>query len=71
MTVDGSARVDGVSCLAAPDGYDVSLQLICEMVPLPALGARVEAAVRRAATTAGIPVGEVSVHVAELVGGGA
>lgn len=71
VTVDGLARVEGVSCLAAPGGYDLALALICEMVPLPALGAAVEAAVREAAAADGIPVGEVNVHVAGLVGAGA
>lgn len=70
VTVGGGERLEGVICAATTDGgYELSLRLVCELVPLVALGERVKAAVQRAATLVGIGVDSVSVHVAALVGG--
>jgi len=66
VTTDRHEHVDGVMCLAAPGGYDIALRLICDPVPLPALGQHVQTAVRTAARSVGIPVAEISVHIAEL-----
>ena len=57
---DGGERLEGVSCIAAPGGgYDVSLRLVCDLVPLHPLGELVRAAVGRAAATAGIELERV------------
>jgi hypothetical protein len=69
VTVSGDRRIDGVTCLAAAGGgYDVLVNLVCRLVPLPALGDRVRHAVESAGATAGIPVARVSVRVAQVVG---
>ena len=69
VTVGGGRHIEGVRCLAAPGGgYDVSLNLVCRLVPLLALGERVQHAVESAGTTAGIPVASVTVRVAQVVG---
>jgi hypothetical protein len=66
-TGDGE-RLGGVSCIAAPGGgYDVSLRLACDLVPLYPLGERVRAAVGSAAASRDVDLDRVSVHFAELV----
>jgi hypothetical protein len=65
-TVDGE-RLSGVTCIAVPDGgYEVSLCLVAGLVELHPLGQRVQAAVARVASFAGIPLAGVSVHFADL-----
>jgi hypothetical protein len=72
VTLDGAGRVEGVICVAAPEGgYDLSLRLMCAFVSLPALGEAVKAAVRAAAAGSGLAAATVSVHIAEIVGPGA
>jgi pimeloyl-ACP methyl ester carboxylesterase len=68
MTAAGDGeRLEGVTCVAAPGGgYDVSLRLVCDLVALQPLGERVRAAAGKAAAKAGITLGSVSVHVAEI-----
>jgi hypothetical protein len=69
VTVDGGQRVEGVMCMATSgDGYEVSLRLVCALVPLLTLGELVRTAVRRTAALAGIELESVSVHVAALTG---
>ncbi|HTU29723.1 MAG TPA: hypothetical protein VMF07_10100 [Solirubrobacteraceae bacterium] len=68
VTAGGGERVPGVRCLAAPEGgYDVSLRLVCRLVPLPALAERVRAAVVTAATSAGLNAETVTITVADVV----
>lgn len=63
--VSGRERVDGVLCAAsAGGGYDVSLALVCGLVPLHDLAERVKAAVVETATAAGLPLESVSIHIA-------
>jgi len=70
ITVDGDQRLEGVLCVATKDGgYEVTLQLICRLVPLLELGEQVKATVRRTADVAGLPVQSVSVHVVGLIDG--
>lgn len=65
--VSGRERVDGVLCVAtAEDGFDLSLRLVCGLVPLPALGERVRATVRARAAAAGLEAVSVAVHVSEI-----
>jgi hypothetical protein len=60
-------RLDGVTCIAAPDGgYEVSLRLVAGLVALYPLGERVRAAVVRVASFAGISLADVSVHFADV-----
>lgn len=66
VTVGDGQRLAGVMCVASTGGYDVSLRLVCELVPFVELGKSVRTAVRRA--TAGFPLESVSVHVAGLTG---
>jgi hypothetical protein len=67
VTASDRQRVDGVRCVSAVDGgYEVSLRLCCELVPLPALGEAVRAAVARAARSAGITVAEINVCIADV-----
>lgn len=66
--VSGNQRVDGVLCAATADGgFDLSLRLVCALVPLPALGERVRAGVRARAAAAGLPTASVTVHVPAVV----
>ncbi len=70
VTVGGGERLEGVICAATKDGgYEVSLRLVCELVPLLALGERVKAALRQTARATGIALESVSVHVAALTAG--
>lgn len=67
-TAGGDEPVEGVMCVAAPEGgYDVSLRLACLLVPLPALGQRVQSAVEAVGRRAGISVASVSVYIAEVI----
>jgi len=67
MTAAGDGeRLEGVVCVAFLCGYDVSLQLVGELVALQPVGARVRAAVIAAAGGLGVPLARVTVHFAEL-----
>ncbi len=69
ISVGGGERLEGVICAATRSGgYEVSLRLVCELVPLVALGEQVKAAVKRTAAGAGISLDSVDVHVAALAG---
>lgn len=70
ITVGGGERLEGVLCVAAKNGgYDVTLRLVCALVPLLELSEQVKAAVNQTAGRAGIPLESVSVYVAELAAG--
>jgi hypothetical protein len=67
VTAGGGVRVAGVRCLAAPEGgYDVSLRLVCRLMPLPALADRVRAAVVSAAQVGGLQLATVTITVADV-----
>ncbi len=67
ITVSGGERLEGVMCVATRDGgYEVTLRLVCELVPLLEVGERVKDAVQRTAALAEIALQSVSVHVAAL-----
>lgn len=67
ITVDGAQRLEGVLCVASqPGGYDITLGLVCKMVPLMALSQQVQAAVKRVADRAEIRLDDVSVHIAAI-----
>jgi hypothetical protein len=67
VTVERDERVEGVLCAATHEGgYEVTLRLICELVPLLELSERVSAAVGHAATVARLPLDGVHVHVAAV-----
>ena len=67
VTASGGERVEGGTCVVTPTGgYDVSLCLVCQLVDLHALGDQVSAALRRAASVAGIAVDEIQVHVVDI-----
>lgn len=72
VTRDGADRLDGVTCVATADGgYQVTLCLVCALVPLEPLAASVRFAVASAATAAGLPLHSVDVHIAALTVAGA
>jgi hypothetical protein len=67
VTAGGGQRVPGVRCLAAPErGYDLSLRLVCRLVPLPAVADRVRAAVTEAARTAELKLAAVDITIADV-----
>ncbi len=69
ITVGGGERLEGVICAATRDGgYEVSLRLVCDLVPLLALGEQVKGAVTQTAIRAGIALDIVDVHIASLAG---
>jgi hypothetical protein len=69
--ISGDERIDGVVCVAAAGGaYDVGLRLVCALVPLVALGERVRAKVREAATAEGLAPATVSVHISGVAAPG-
>jgi len=69
ITESGGERLEGVMCVATKSGgYDVSLRLVCALVPLLPLGERVRTAVESGAARAGIGLDSVSVHVAAVAG---
>ena len=68
FTAGAAEIVQGVSCVAAPEGgYDLSLQLVCELQPLHALGERVRAAVEAAAADAELVAQSVTLRVTDVV----
>jgi hypothetical protein len=68
ITEGAQERLEGVLCVATKDGgYDVTLRLVCGLVPLLALGEAVQAAVRRSADLVGVSVENVDVQVAAVV----
>ena len=69
MTASANLRVDGVVCVALPDGrYQVSIHLVAAMVPLPPLADAVRARVERDAALAGLAdrLGRVDVAVEDV-----
>lgn len=72
-TGSGAERLDGVLCVASPEGgYELTLSLVCGLVPLQPLGSSIRDAVTSAAAAAGLPLRSVNIHVAALAqtGGG-
>ena len=68
LTAGDGQQVDGVRCVASGDGgYEVSLRLRCELVPLLAVADGVRTSVRRAASAAGIALADVNVLIADVV----
>jgi hypothetical protein len=67
VTGDHGERVEGVMCVAAAaGGYDISLRLKCELVPLLSLGSTVAETVRRAAGGGGYRVDDLRVEIADV-----
>lgn len=69
MTGGGGQRVGGVMVTALHEArYEVDLHLVCELVPLPALGERVRSAVLDATAAAGLgeAVGPVHVRIEQI-----
>ena len=62
-------RVEGVICTAAADGgYEISLRLVCALVPLQRVAEQARTAVVADASRAGIRVASVDVQVADVAG---
>jgi hypothetical protein len=67
VSVGDGQRVEGVICVAAPDGgYEISLRLVCALMPLQPIAEQVRTVVGAKAITAGIHVTSVNVQVAEV-----
>ncbi len=67
VTAAGGEQFEGIICAAANDGgYDISVRLIADLVPLPDLSERIADAVARAAARVGVPCSSVSVHFSDL-----
>ena len=69
MTASAGLRVDGVVCVALPDGrYQVSVHLVAAMVELHALADAVRARVERDVASAGLSdrLGPVDVAVEDV-----
>jgi hypothetical protein len=75
-TVGAGHRIGGVTCSTAPEGgFDLSLRLVCELVPLYAVADRVRAGIEAAATEAGavgqpLVVQSVTILIADLAEAG-
>jgi hypothetical protein len=68
VTLDGGHRIEGVRCVATNTGaYEVSLRLICGLVPLLSLGTTVRTRVATKAARSALPLDRVLVHVAGIV----
>ena len=66
-TVGAGIPVAGVRCLAAPEGgYDLSLRLVCELVPLRPVADHVRAAIEAAAARERLTVQSVTIVVADV-----
>ena len=66
-TAGAGYRVGGVTCTTAPEGgFDVSLRLRCELVPLHDVADRVRAAVEQAAAEQGLTVRSVSILITDV-----
>jgi uncharacterized alkaline shock family protein YloU len=69
VSVGDGERVEGVTCVAATDGgYEVSLRLVCALMPLEPIAEQVRTAICAKAVTAGIHVSSVNVQVADVAG---
>ncbi len=67
VTVGDGERIEGVRAVAAQGGgYELSLELVCQMVPLLDLARQVKSAVARAAVTAGISIDDVNVTFCDI-----
>ena len=68
VTAGAGEIVGGVNCVAAPEGgYDVSLQLVCELVPLHPLADRVRAAIKAAASDERLIAQSVTIRITDVV----
>jgi len=68
LTAGAGEIVWGVNCVVAPEGgYDLSLQLVCELVPLHPLGERVRAAVEAAAADDEMIAQTVTIRITDVV----
>lgn len=67
VSVGDGQRVEGVTCVAATDGgYEISLRLVCALMPLEPIAEQVRTGIGARAVTAGIPVSSVNVQVADV-----
>ncbi len=68
VTSERGQRLEGVLCVAAGGGgYDVTLRLICGLVPLEALAEQVRQRVRSAAAGGGPELRRVDVQIADVL----
>jgi hypothetical protein len=69
VSVGDGQRVDGVTCVASTDGgYEISLRLVCALMPLEPIAEQVRTVVGAKAAMAGIQVTRVDVQVVDVAG---
>jgi hypothetical protein len=69
VSVGNGRRVEGVICAADRDGgYEVSLRLVCALMPLQPIAEQVRAAVTAAGSVVAMRVTSVNVAVADVAG---
>jgi hypothetical protein len=67
-TAGAAHRVAGVTCTASPDGgFDLSLRLVCELVPLHAVANRVRRRIQTAAGHQQLEVASITILIANVV----
>lgn len=68
VTSERGERLEGILCMAAAGGaYDVTLRLVCSLVPLEALAEQVRDSARQAADAGQPQLGRIDVQVADVV----
>jgi hypothetical protein len=69
VCVGDGQRVEGVTCVAAADGgYEISLRLVCALMPLQPIAEQVRTVVGARAVAAGIHVTSVNVQITDVTG---
>ena len=69
VSVGDGQRVEGVTCVAATDGgYEISLRLVCALMPLAPIAEQVRTVIGAKALMAGMQVASVNVQVADVAG---
>jgi hypothetical protein len=69
VSVGDGERVEGVTCVASTDGgYEISLRLVCALMPLEPIAEQVRTVIGAQAAVAGIHVTGVDVQVVDVAG---
>jgi hypothetical protein len=68
VCVGDGERVEGVTCVAADGGYEISLRLVCALMPLEPIAEQVRTVVGAKALAAGLHVTSVNVQVTDVTG---
>jgi hypothetical protein len=66
VTAGGGERVEGVTCVASPGGYEITVRLVCALVALPYTAEQTRGAILSAAAVAGVAVARVDVVITDI-----